>query len=135
MDIVDKLASLITKPGLMDVICTNVASGGSLIEMCKRWEVNYGKLFEWINSLPDGNKRITQAIIARDNYLKELVVNELIKTVSQQASDDTGSKMRHSSKNKALEMLGKTVGMFAEKHEHSGSLNLEQLVAGSRKDG
>lgn len=36
--------------------------------------------------------------------------------------------------NKALECLGKSIGIFVEKHEHSGTVRLEDLVGGSLKD-
>lgn len=36
--------------------------------------------------------------------------------------------------NKALELLGKHLKLFTEKHEHSGKLGIEQLVAGSKTE-
>lgn len=44
------------------------------------------------------------------------------------------AKVRLSDKLSALEKLGKHLGMFKEKVEHSGTLTLEQLVLGSMKE-
>lgn len=37
------------------------------------------------------------------------------------------------SKEKGLELLGKNLSMYIDKHEHSGGLTLEEIVSGSRK--
>lgn len=42
-------------------------------------------------------------------------------------------KLKLWDKTRALENWGKTMAMFVEKHEHSGTLTLEDLVAGANK--
>lgn len=44
-------------------------------------------------------------------------------------------KIKLFDKLKALEMLGRKLGQFVQKHEVSGKLTLEDLVTGSQKDG
>lgn len=44
-------------------------------------------------------------------------------------------KLKMFDKLKALEMLGKDLGRFVQKHEINGKLTLEDLVTGSKKDG
>lgn len=40
-------------------------------------------------------------------------------------------KIKQWDKMKALELYGKKLGLFVEKHEHTGNLTLEQLIMGS----
>lgn len=50
-----------------------------------------------------------------------------------QVEDENGQgvwQFDSSGANKALELIGKNLGMFAEKHVHSGSITLEQLLCG-----
>lgn len=43
-------------------------------------------------------------------------------------------KVKMNDKIRALELIGKHFKMFTEKHEHSGKISLEQLVAGSHEE-
>ena len=45
----------------------------------------------------------------------DLVVNELLKIATDEAGDETNSHLKYSNKMKALELLGKHLGMFSEK--------------------
>ena len=56
--------------------------------------------------------------------------------VTEKPNGDIVTKVAFWSKEKGIELLGKHLSMFIEKHEHTGSLTLEDIVAGSRrKDG
>lgn len=54
--------------------------------------------------------------------------------VSVDKSGDTVKKIKLWSKEKALEMYGKKLQFFVQKHEHSGTLTLEDLIEDSRED-
>ncbi len=73
----DKLNTLMTRPDTMTRICTHIASGGMLIDLCEAWAVPYGQMLEWIHSDDNRNKlyqRSMQSLMfwAMDTVLKEL---------------------------------------------------------------
>ena len=51
----------------------------------------------------------------RTEVTVDLVVNELLKIATDTAGDETNSHLKYSNKMKALELLGKHLGMFSEK--------------------
>jgi phage terminase small subunit len=84
-------------------------------------------------------------IVMRDEGGREYVLNDVSLVSSDRVDGDTaaaigevsrtkdGMKIKMYDKQKALELLGKDIGMFKEKVEHSGAVSLETLVAGSMK--
>lgn len=51
----------------------------------------------------------------RTEITADFVLNELMKIASDEAGDETNSHLKYSNKMKALELLGKHLGMFTEK--------------------
>lgn len=60
----------------MLTIITNVASGGSLIDLCKMWKLNYGHVIAWINREPILKKQYREALEARDEWRYEKIMRE-----------------------------------------------------------
>jgi len=61
----------------MDQVCTHVAQGGSLIDLCEGWDVVYGKIVGWINK-DDGRKDLyNQALQDRNEWVKETILHQL----------------------------------------------------------
>lgn len=63
--------------------------------------------------------------------IKEITINELFEGQGKDREHVGYTKtIKLWSKDKALENLGRYLKMFVERHEHTGKLSLEQLVAG-----
>lgn len=156
----------------MRTVCINVAQGGSLIDLCKTWDVLYGEMASWIRADKVRNRRYIDSLNDRAEWYVEKIKSELNKIASVDIRgifNDDGSVKKPAewpediscvikdfkvmeregkdgltrtydvkmwSKEKGLELLGKNLSMYIDRHEHSGSLTLEDIVAGSRhKDG
>jgi len=62
----------------MSVICAHVANGGSLIDLCETWGVNYGAMIAWIMADRDGRGvPYTNSQNARAEWSKERILLEL----------------------------------------------------------
>lgn len=72
----DRTNAVITDPELMNRIFIHVASGGSLIEMCRAWEVRYADIMLHINSDKDRMSYYNDALNARNEWFKEAVLLE-----------------------------------------------------------
>lgn len=149
----------------MNTICSHVASGGSLIDLCDMWHVVYGDMVSWIRADRERSRRYVDAQNDRAEWGKERFLVELknisfsdvvsklydeegqikpIKDWPKDVSalvksiehDDDGKvkKVHFFSKEKGLEMLGKKLGEFLTKVEHSGKMTLEELITASRGD-
>lgn len=60
---------------------------------------------------------------------QEMVVKELQKIAFADASDVAVSELKYSNKIRALELLGKHLGMYVEKVEHSGEAGIRIELA------
>ncbi len=61
----------------MDMVCTHVAQGGTLIDLCEGWDVVYGKIVGWINR-DDGRKALyEQSLQDRNEWTKETILSQL----------------------------------------------------------
>ncbi len=65
----------------------------------------------------------------RTQVTQDMVVEELRTVAFAQAADCTESTLKYSNKLKALELLGKHLGMFTDKVEHSGDGSLRIAMA------
>lgn len=107
---------------------TEITADVILAELLKLATVDLGKAFDSsgtilpINEMPEEVRKAISSI----------EVNELF---DGQGSDKTVigfmKKIRFWDKPKSLELLGKHLKLFTEKHEHTVKLALEDLVAGS----
>lgn len=65
---------------------------------------------------------------------QEMVVSELRKIAFAEASDINTSELKYTNKLRALELLGKHLGMYTEKIEHSGEAGLKIEMAPDAKE-
>lgn len=63
----------------IETICSHVANGGSLVELCKIWEVNVWDVKRWLSSDPERKKIYAEAQSARAEFVEERVLQELRK--------------------------------------------------------
>ena len=157
-------------PNLKDDIIAHVSSGGSLIELCKIWDVFFHRINSWIYA--NHKDEYELAIKSSTEYLIQRVRDEikLIGTVDiRKAYDQAGNLLPPSKwpddlacaissietselcaqgekiadvrriklwdKLKALELLGKNLSMFVDKHEVTGRVTLEDIVSKSLQGG
>ena len=69
--------TLFDNPETIDLICTHVANGGSVIEMAKLWNMPYGKITTWLHADKIRNHRYNQAIEDRQEWFREVILREL----------------------------------------------------------
>lgn len=61
----------------MDTICTHVAQGGSLIDLCEGWDVVYGKIVGWVNADKGRKDLYNQSLQDRNEWAKEAILHQL----------------------------------------------------------
>lgn len=71
----ERVADLLASPNLAEIICEHVANGGSLIPLCKIWDVRYSQVVKWIRMKPENSKAYDQAIMDRAEWTKEQILN------------------------------------------------------------
>lgn len=161
--------------GTMDVICSFVAGGGSIINLCKTWDVAYTDVLKWIRDDKTLSARYDQAIQDRSEWTIEQLLRELrlmamsdirdlyddnncLKPVKDwpehiaraveavkidELYEGTGAErtqigetkqVKLWSKLKAVELLGKNLKLFLDHVQVSGSVKLEDIIAGSFND-
>lgn len=70
----------------------------------------------------------------RTEITQDMVVDELRAVAFAKAGDYTDSTLKYSNKLKALELLGKHLGMFTDRVEHSGETGLRIELAPGVKE-
>jgi hypothetical protein len=73
----EREAALLARPGLLDEICSHIASGGTLDDLAQTWAVRYGALANWIRETQERSSRYDRAIFDRRNWGEETVLAEL----------------------------------------------------------
>lgn len=68
---------LLTEPNLIDVICTFVAQGGSLINLCQMWAVKYADVITHIRAYPELSRQYDQALRDREEWIFESILQEI----------------------------------------------------------
>lgn len=61
----------------MHTICSHIASGGSLIELCEVWGVDFGAVSTWLRGDNDRNKLWQEAQLDRNEWVRETLLMEL----------------------------------------------------------
>ena len=147
----------------MEFICTWVANGHSLLELCRTWKISFGEVIAWIQLDQERKAQYTSALSSRKEWIEERILEELrriglcdIKKLYdkngklipiQNWPDEVSSivkgvdyhddgeikKITFWNKEKCLELLGKNIALFTERVEHTGNVTLENLIADSRK--
>jgi len=156
----------------MEMLCTNVANGESLISIAKKIDLPYGWIYNWVRKDQDRNKQYLESLQARNEWMKQTVLDELKALGTSDVRklyDDKGAllppnqwpdemaksissvesaeifeyegptkvhvgdtkKVKLWDKNRSLELIGKSMALFTEKHEVAGKVTLEDLLTAS----
>ncbi len=172
-EVAARFEAVIAKPDLLERICEHVANGGSVVGLCRIWAVSYRKVMNWIKKQPNGLKDYDEALLQRDEWVREMALTDLhnyaqsdvrdlfdanghiknpkdlddnigpaVDSIEIKKSTDADGNVEESYKVKLVDklktrdMLLRTQGKYVDKHEHSGSVNLIDIIAGSyKKDG
>lgn len=70
----------LSEPDLLGDICSAVANGGSLVELCAVWQVRYSDVVLWIHDQAADPKRKTSyedAMVARSEWMIQTLLKEL----------------------------------------------------------
>lgn len=81
-------------PEFIGTLCDHVASGGSVIALCRTLDIKYANLLAWVHNSPEREKKYQEAVSARAEWAMERVLQEiqLIGTVDiRRAYDDSGA--------------------------------------------
>ena len=73
----DRLKRITEDESTMDVICTHVAQGGSLLDLCETWDVVYGRVMSWVNADDSKKALYHQALEDRNEWAKETILSQL----------------------------------------------------------
>ncbi len=121
------------------IILNHVANGGTLIELCKDWNVPYYEFAHWMCDDPERARRYKNALNARGEWYIERVRQELttigFENTEAFTNEDGNLIMPTSMRDRlrAIELLGKHNSMFSDKLEVTASQDLADLVLGSMK--
>lgn len=88
--------TLLADPSTINQICDNVASGGSLIDLCNTWQVRYCDVMRWINDNNERKAAYAQAINDRGEWFIQRVLKEiqLMGTVDFAEAFDKNGKLK-----------------------------------------
>ncbi len=164
-----RLELFLTQPDTLDVICSFVSNGGTVVELCEMRNFRMGDVMNWIHKDAVRDDRHRLALNDRDEWTRDALMTELKRiafTDIRDAYDDNGSlkpikelptsiakcissievdelwegrgrdakqtgftkKVRMYDKLKAIEMVGKQIGMFNDK-QHIVVEKYEDLIA------
>lgn len=141
-----KAQAILDAPGMFEVICLHVASGGVLLEICEQWKISYAYVYRWINAEDERREAFQEALKCNIEWMRDRIrmefksiatmdlrklykddgtmipVHELPEEVARALGgieiDAKGrKKYKVIDKIKALERYGDTFAMFVQKHE------------------
>lgn len=146
--------SITADPEQIKYLCDHVANGGSAIEFCKAKQVRYSEVMRGLRANPEYKAMYDQALADRsewtvERWLQELnalsgysikdalnpdgslkpaheMPDELLAAIKE--IDAENKSIKFTDKLKALELLGRKLGLFTEKREITGVLKLEDLI-------
>lgn len=64
-------------PEFMGSVCDHVASGGSVIALCRTLDLKYANLIRWIHNDAERDKKYKEALSARAEWAMERVLQEI----------------------------------------------------------
>lgn len=69
----------LAEPDLLEVICDNVACGGSVVDLCATWDVHYHKIVQWVydKNFPGRKDAYEAALTSRLEWTKARICEEL----------------------------------------------------------
>ncbi len=144
---------LLSDPDIFQKICAHVSNGGSALDLCALWEVQYWDLMNYLRADDERWKVYRQALEARlewvderwlrevealahvdltkifDDQGKPLPVAQWPADVKMAFAGQTDRGLKFTSKKEFLEMVAKHRGKFIERHEITGKLTLDELLA------
>jgi hypothetical protein len=138
LSLYDKETEFFQNPELLTKICRHVANGGSLLDMADMSGVQYCDVMRWIRADKDRSAVYDQALQDRGEWSIELALNELhniIHKLSDYDQEGVPVKAQVRDRIKAVELIGKTKALWAERVENNHVVKLEDLVLASYKDG
>jgi len=146
-----------THPDLMGELFGMVADGGTMVDWCRGRGLKYSVVAMWVESDPGRREMYEKALAHREEWTRQVVLSQLrdmstfdprgiyhddgetLRDLSElpedlarciQSMERVGGewRLKFVDKMKAMEMLGRTLGVFKDKVEHSGGVSLEQLI-------
>lgn len=117
-------------------ICRHVSSGGSVIDLADLHGIRYCDIMAFIRSSKASSDLYDKALEDRQEWARERVMKELSDIVDKQADmfDGQPTKAQVRDRLKAVELIGRTQALFADRVEKTTTLKLEDLVLASYKD-
>lgn len=142
----------------IDDVCDAIANGLTLSKYCNQHHLEFGSIRRWINSNEEYRKKYQDALVCRDDWAVGTTLSMItdiagfdpksvhyesggIKPIHDWPEEaraaleglDYGkegevSKVKFQSRLKALELLGRTLGIFAEKVKTDNRETLSDLV-------
>jgi len=156
MDLITRQAEIVNDPLFFQNICNYIADGGTLVEFCASHDISYPATLNWIRqdntrrtlferAQDDGDQwqidKIRRELrdmgdqdlsLIFDEGGKQLPFNKwphkLQRAVKSIKHTKDGTEITFHDKVKALELMGRSAGMFKEKVEVSGKVTLETLI-------
>lgn len=95
----ERMKRITEDPETLDVICAHVASGGTVIDLAKIWDLPFGWVMNWIRQDATRSDRYLAAMNDRAEWAIEMVLKELraigFSDVRQLFNDDGSMKPPH----------------------------------------
>lgn len=152
---IEPIEVLKNDPQAMQSLFDHIANGGSAIDIAKLWGLSYIKLMRHIKSKQDLQEKYDEALELRNEWARERVISEVKNLSTFNIRDmfnsdgtlkkavelpenllaaikevDKDGALKFQDKLKALDLFGKQLGLFVDKKEINGTMNmsLESIV-------
>ncbi len=143
---------------LLDVILSHVRNGGSLIDLCRTWDVRYSDFIGWIRGDQERSKLYNMAMSDRSEWTDEMILSEIrlritldprklykdgrrlkvheldadtARMVDEVKKDGT---IKFMGKKDALELGARNRQLLTDRVKHGLDQSLEDLLLASYKD-
>jgi hypothetical protein len=73
----ERTRRILEEPGLIDIVCSHVTSGGSHIDLCETWSIRYSDLMAWIREEKTRIDQLDKALYDRGEWVEESILREL----------------------------------------------------------
>ena len=106
----DKVIEWGGEEAAVEYLTSHLANGGSMQDFCMQNGLNWGLVAAWIRNSPERNARFQQAMMDRDAWRKERLLDGWWKTAESVPEE----AVTHGDVHKARESLAKAEGVFTE---------------------
>lgn len=113
----------------MAIVTDEIKAGKTLVDVCRLYDLHYGTLSDWVQGDEDRAAQYRAALTTRKEQHKDTVVQKLQRILAVDLQD---SQVEIKDQLKAAELLGKHLGIFMDKVEHSVDKKLEDLLESSQ---